>query len=460
MPSKNSFLQKAKQKTFNKKHQKTIAFNIGKYDVSVSNGKKQYADLEAVKRYAKNVKWQAIENLADYLEEFERNFTKKGGKVIWAKTAQEATEAVLQIATERNAKLVVKAKSMVTEEIALNEALKQHNIETLETDLGEYIVQLAGEKPYHIVTPAMHKSKEDIAELFHEKLQTPLEATPEQLTLAARKKLRSAFLKADIGITGANFLVADIGGIALTENEGNIRIVSTYPKVHIAIAGIEKVLPSLDNLAHFWPLLATYGTGQNMTTYNTIVSGAKQKGEIDGPEEMYVILLDNGRSKMLADKKRREALYCIRCGACLNACPVYHHVGGHAYESAYAGPIGAVVSPHLHQQQHYKHLSHASSLCGKCTEVCPMNISLHELLLENRQFFHSESALTKAERNEQLMWRFWEKAMLNRSFMNFGGRRLRQWIFKKMFADTWGEHRELLKFPKKSFNELWKAGKV
>ena len=220
---------------------------------------------------------------------------------------------------------------MVTEEIHLNEFLEKNNIESVETDLGEYIQQLDGEPPYHIVTPAMHKSKEDVAKLFAEKLGTDPNLTPEQLTLVARQNLREKYTQAEIGITGANFIIADIGAIAVTENEGNARLSCAWPKTHIVITGIEKVIPSLTDLALFWPLLATYGTGQKITVYNTIVTGPKQPGETDGPEEMYVILLDNGRTNILANEKTRESLYCIRCGACLNACPVYKNIGGHTY---------------------------------------------------------------------------------------------------------------------------------
>src|SRR5690606_37955170 len=250
-----------------------------------------------------------------------------------------ARQKILNIIRKANAKTVIKGKSMTTEEIHLNEFLHEHHIEAVESDLGEYIVQLLGQKPYHIVTPAMHLSKEDIAQLFHEKFGTDINATPEQLTLKARELLREKHTTADIGITGANFMIADTGSIATTEYEGNIRLSTSFPKIHIAIAGIEKLIPSMNYLDLFWPLLATHGTGQNLTVYNSIISGPRQEGETDGPEEMYVILLDNGRSTLLAQKEQREGLYCIRCGACLNACPIYKNVGGHTYETTYSGPI-------------------------------------------------------------------------------------------------------------------------
>ncbi|CAF1436145.1 unnamed protein product [Adineta steineri] len=297
------------------------------------------------------------------LQQFENNISARGAKVIWAETAEDALNEIGKICKEKNCKTLVKSKSMVTEEIHLNKYLQQQGIESIETDLGEYIQQLDDEPPYHIVTPAMHKSKEDIAKLFVEKLGTPAGLSPQQLTLVAREKLRKKYVEAEVGITGANFLIADTGSISVTENEGNGRLSSAFPKTHIVIAGIEKMIPSLKDLSLFLPLLATFGTGQQLTVYNTIISGPKQTNEVDGPEEMYVILLDNGRTTLLENPKTREALYCIRCGACLNACPVYKNIGGHSYETTYSGPIGSVITPHLKNLKEYKHLSYASSLC-------------------------------------------------------------------------------------------------
>src|SRR6476659_7549916 len=294
---------------------------------------------------------------------------------------------------------------MVTEEIHLNEFLEKNNITSVETDLGEYIQQLDNEPPYHIVTPAMHKSKEDVAKLFAEKLGTDPALTPEQLTLVARQVLRDKYMQAEIGITGANFIIADVRAIAVTENEGNARLSCAMPKTHIVVAAIEKVIPSLNDLALFWPLLATFGTGQKITVYNTLISGPRQPGEPDGPEEMYVILLDNGRTNLLANEKAREALYCIRCGACLNACPVYKNIGGHSYETTYSGPIGSVITPHLRDMGEWKHLSYASSLCGNCTEVCAVKINLHELLLENR---HEAVVGGKVSWQEKVAWKMWK----------------------------------------------------
>src|SRR5580692_1034275 len=379
-----NFIAKSTVKAGDMDHRQKINFNIGKYNAVVPQGKQQFGDLHLARERAKNIKWKAISSLDTQLEEFETLFTKRGGRVIWAEDTATALAEILAICKEKACRTIVKSKSMVTEEIKLNDFLEKNGIESVETDLGEYIQQLDGEPPYHIVTPAMHKSKEDVAKLFYEKLNTKPGLSPEELTLVAREKLRRKYVQAEIGVTGANFIISDIGGIAVTENEGNARLSASFPKTHIVIAGIEKVIPSITDLGLFWPLLSTYGTGQKITVYNTIVTGPKQENETDGPEEMILILIDNGRTNILANAKARESLYCIRCGACLNACPIYKNIGGHSYGTTYSGPIGSVITPHLKDMGEWKHLSYASSLCGNCTEVCSVKINLHELLLDNR----------------------------------------------------------------------------
>ncbi len=447
----SSFIAKSTIKAADIEHRRKINFNIGRYNAVVPQGKQQFANVMSAREHAKNTKWRAIENLDAYLELFEKQITARGAKVLWAETAEQALEQVGQICEEKNCKTLVKSKSMVTEEIHLNAYLESKGIDSVETDLGEYIQQLDGEAPYHIVTPAMHKSKEDVAKLFAEKLGTPSHLSPTELTLVARQKLREKYIQAEVGVTGANFIVADIGGIAITENEGNARLSCSMPQTHIVIVGIEKVIPSMNDLAMFWPLLSTFGTGQKVTVYNTIVTGPKQPNEVDGPEEMYVILLDNGRTNLLQNTKAREALYCIRCGACLNACPVYKNIGGHAYETTYSGPIGSVITPHLRGMTDYKHLSNASSLCGNCTEVCPVRINLHELLLENRHEAVVEGNSGIAER---IAWKVWKTASLNRKMMNQGSGVLKNWVVNKVFKG-WTTHRSDLDFSPKTFNQIW-----
>ncbi|MES2650764.1 MAG: LutB/LldF family L-lactate oxidation iron-sulfur protein [Bacteroidota bacterium] len=450
------FLVKADEKAFDMPHRKTINHNIGKYNAAVERGLSKFENLEASKKKAHVTKWRVMENLDKFLPEFEANFIKRGGKVIWANDVEEAQREILNIIQKRNGKTVIKSKSMTTEEIHLNEFLEKHDIESLESDLGEYIVQLLGQKPYHIVTPAMHLSKEEIAQLFHEKFGTPVDATPQQLTQKARELLRQKYLDADIGISGGNFLIADTGSIALTENEGNARLCTTFPKVHIAIVGIEKIIPSIADLDLFWPLLASHGTGQNLTVYNTILSGPRQANETDGPEEMYVILLDNGRTNLLAQKDQRQALYCIRCGACLNACPVYKNIGGHTYNTTYSGPIGSIITPHFKGMQEFKHLSYASSLCGKCSEVCPVKIDIHKMLLLNRRDAASGNENTKME---GIGWSLWKKGMQKRSLMDFFGGKTKNFFLKKFFKKSWGKYRSMPEIAPKSFAKQWEEGK-
>ena len=452
---KQAFLSKSEIKAMDAEHKRKLSFNIGKYNEVVVKGKKQFANLHYAREKAKNIKWKTIENLDKYLIQFEQNFTKNGGKVIWAQNAEEANQAVLEICKQHGASQVVKSKSMVTEEIHLNAFLEKHQIESVETDLGEYIQQLDGETPYHIVTPAMHKSKEDCARVFHEKLGTEPNLTPNEITLVARNNLRVKYTSAGVGVTGGNFLLADVGAVCVTENEGHGRLTTAFPKVHVAIVGIEKMIPSIDDLNLFWPLLATYGTGQNVTVYNSIFTGPKKAHEVDGPEAMYVILLDNGRTNLMKDPNVRESMYCIRCGSCLNACPVYKNIGGHTYGATYSGPIGSVITPHLKDFEEFKHLSYASTLCGNCTEVCPLKINIHGMLHYNRTL-----AVKKHDTDfsENTAWKMWKLAMTNRSMVDLAGAGMKTKIVSILFKNSWGKRRDSLSFHK-SFRDMWKEKK-
>ncbi len=449
----NSFLKASEKVAFDEIHRDKIKFNIGRYDQAVSVGKSNYSNLDVARNRAGFFKYKVINELDRYLIEFEANFIANGGKIIWAEDSEEALAEILSITKSHDIKSVVKSKSMTTEEIEINGALEKNGIDVVETDLGEFIVQQAGQKPYHIVTPAMHMSKEDVALLYNEKFNTPDNLSPEELTLYTRKLLREKFTNADLGITGANFLISDIGAIALTENEGNAMLTMSFPKVHIAIAGIEKIIPKLEDLDLYWPLLASHGTGQPMTVYNSIISGPRKNGEKDGPESMYLVLLDNGRVNLLKEEKQRQALSCIRCGACLNACPVYKNIGGHTYDTTYSGPIVSVITPYLKSEKKYKHLSFASSLCGNCSTVCPVKIPLHELLLVNRNHAVKNGYHTFFEKQSI---KFSSKALGSRKLLDMLSGNTKNSLLKKAITKSWGPRRDLPEIAPKSFNQLWK----
>jgi L-lactate dehydrogenase complex protein LldF len=379
------FLKKARVMASDLRHRKIIRAALGNYEIARDQRKASFQDWQGARRLAAETKWQAINHLGKHLEEFASKIEARGTRVHWASTGAQARELVLQIVREKQAASVIKSKAMTSEEIHLNDALEHAGLKVVESDLGELIVQLRKESPYHIVFPSMHLTRGEISELFQRELGSAPTNDPEELTMIARRVLRQKYLTADIGITGANFAIAETGMISITENEGNARLTAALPKTMITLIGIEKILPKLEDLALFLPMLATMGTGQALTCYNTLYGGPRQPGETDGPQEWHVVLLDNRRTELLADAEQRDALHCIRCGACLNVCPIFRNVGGHTYGTTYSGPIGSVITPHLRGLQDWKHLSSASSLCGACTETCPVKIDLHHHLLHNRR---------------------------------------------------------------------------
>lgn len=358
----------------------TTAF-VGKRKVAVS----ALENFEDLRDYCGAVKAHTLEYLDFYLEQLINKVESRGGTVHFAADGAEANRIITELAKANDVKTVVKSKSMITEEIHLNDALEAAGVEPIETDLGEYILQIDGDFPSHIIGPAIHKTKEQITELFHTKLGTPENATIPELTAAARQVLRQGFLEADMGISGVNFAVAETGTVVLVENEGNIRFTTSLPKTHVAIMGLEKIIPRLKDLPAFLSVLPRSATGQKASSYVSVLSGAKRAGDPDGPEAFHLLIVDNGRSAVLADPKLREALRCIRCGACLNACPVYQNLGGHAYGWVYSGPIGAILNPGLLGLETTTHLPQASSLCGACGEVCPVKIPIPDLLIEHRR---------------------------------------------------------------------------
>ncbi|HEY4106179.1 MAG TPA: LutB/LldF family L-lactate oxidation iron-sulfur protein [Polyangiaceae bacterium] len=410
------------------------------------------------------VRSHVIQNLDYYLAQFSTNFAELGGHVHFAADAAEAREIVLGIAERAQAKLVVKSKSMVSEEIEINHRLEREGIECVETDLGEWIIQLAHETPSHLIIPAIHKNRQQVKALFEEAGARGLSTETPVLAGFARRRLREHFLAADVGISGCNFAIAETGSVALFTNEGNGRMVTTLPKTHIVIMGMERILPTLADLELFANLLPRSATGQKLTTYLNLVTGPRRTAETDGPRELHVVILDNGRSRQLGDPEFREVLNCIRCGACLNVCPVYRQIGGHAYGSVYSGPIGAVLTPLLSPNDETRELANASSLCGACFEACPVKIPLHDMLVHQRRrnVEHAQSAVERGAfaafalifsgaRRFAFLARLGR--ILDRIVRRFSGS---AWLEKLPVLREWARHRPLPAPAARSFRERFR----
>ena len=432
---------------------------------------------ERWRQEARDIKVHTIEHLDYYLDLLHTNVTAAGGQLHFAKDADQANEIVAHIARTRNVKVATKSKSMVSEELGLNPVLEAVGVDVYETDLGEYIIQLADETPSHLVAPALHKSKEDVAELFTEKLGIPYDEDIYHMAATARTVLRDKFMEADLGISGANFVVAETGTLVIITNEGNGRLCTSAPRIHVGITGMEKVIPSLQDLAVFLRLLPRSATGQRITSYVSMITGPRRSDDEDGPEEFHLVLVDNGRSKMLADPALREALYCIRCGACLNICPVYQRVGGHAYGWVYPGPIGAVVSPMLVGLPQAKELPQASSLCGACREACPIKIDIPRMLLDLRKKTAEspDDRLRSAPESERITAKLYARLMSSPGLLSVAvgcGRILQslgrvlpfspltkdgKWIRKAPLPllSKWTRSRDLPTLPKQTFHEIW-----
>ncbi|HEX8371378.1 MAG TPA: LutB/LldF family L-lactate oxidation iron-sulfur protein [Chthoniobacterales bacterium] len=445
-------------------HRQRIQSALKKYEIARDDKKARFQDWQSARQAAAETKWEAVNHLDKYLVQFAEKAEARGTKVHWTSTAEQARQIILGIVHEKKARRIIKSKVMTGEEIHLNAALEKAGYDVVESDLGEYIVQLRHEAPYHFVFPAMHLSRGEISDLFEKELGSAPTDSPEELTMIARRVMRDQYLAADIGISGANFAVAETGMISITENEGNARLTCALPKVHIALMGIEKVLPRFEDLALFLPMLGTAGAGQAVTCYNSMYAGPRQPGETDGPEEMHVVLLDNKRTHLLADIEQRDALHCIRCGACLNVCPIYKNVGGHTYGTTYQGPIGSVITPHLRGIQEWKHLSSASSLCGACTEACPVKINLHHHLLHNRR----NAIAQKPVWWEQIIFRLTSLLFNHPALYRFAawGGRIGQ-IFHPLIqgsvldpARAWTKTRELPPVAEQTFKEYWRSRRM
>jgi L-lactate dehydrogenase complex protein LldF len=421
-----------------------------------------FPEGEALRDRARAIKEATLQRLDTYLEQLADNVEALGGHVHWADTGADARDIVLGLCRDKGVRMAVKSKSMATEEIALNEALERAGVTPVETDLGEYIIQLAHEKPSHIIAPAIHKTKGQVAELISRVARAPLAADPEVLTAAARVQLREKFLQADMGITGANFAVADTGTVVLVTNEGNGRMVTSLPRIHVAVMGIDKVIPSMTDLAVFLAILARSATGQKLSVYTTLVRGPRRPTELEGPDEFHLILMDNGRSRQIAGTLR-EALYCLRCGACLNVCPVYRQIGGHAYGHTYPGPIGILLTAMLNGTESVKDLAHASSLCGACKDVCPVRIDIPRMLIELREHLDREKIAPAPER---LVFRAFRRILMSPAA--FAGAARIGRALQKPFAASgrlarlplvfgkWTATRDLPPIAARTFRERWK----
>ena len=424
---------------------------------------------EQMRERASAIKAHTLEHLDYYLELVDRSVTRNGGHVHFAADADEAARIVLDIAKQAEAKQVIKSKSMVSEEMELNRRFEEAGVEPVETDLGEYIIQLAGETPFHIIAPAMHKSRQEVSALFQQWLKTAPTNEIKQLCAIARDALREKFRTADMGVSGANFVVAETGTVVLVTNEGNGRMTTSLPRVHVAISGIEKVVPAIEDVALFLRLLPRSATGQRITSYNSFAGGPRAPSDEDGPDEFHLVLVDNGRLNLLRDPEFREALKCIRCGACLNTCPVYRKIGGHAYGWVYSGPIGAVITPVLTGVKGAKDLPYASTLCGACRDVCPVKIDLPKLLLRLRQ--HEVEGDPGSERSstwlERMLMGRWSNAVKTREAMERSARlgRLLQRPVKRggrirrlpvPVLSGWSQGRDFPPLARKSFAQVWR----
>ncbi|HEU5071727.1 MAG TPA: LutB/LldF family L-lactate oxidation iron-sulfur protein [Verrucomicrobiae bacterium] len=460
----NAFKQSATQYCHDLDHRQRIRKALTGYEAKRDENKGRFQSWEEARQAAAEIKYEVINHLDQYLEQFVSNLEQRGVKVHWAGDAQEARELIVQIAREHNVWRIIKSKSMTAEEIHLNEALEKNGFNVFESDLGEFIVQLRQEPPYHLVFPSMHLTRHQISETFTEKLGAERVTEPEELTMIARRIMRQRFCQADMGISGVNFGVAETGMISITENEGNARLTTSLPRIHVALMGIEKMLRRMEDLALFLPMLATAGAGQPLTGYNTLYGAAKLPGEPDGPEQFHLVLLDNGRTGVLADAEQRDSLHCIRCGACLNVCPIFRNVGGHSYGTVYGGPIGSVITPNLRGLQDWKHLSFASSLCGACTAACPVKIDLAHHLLQNRR----NAVQQNPSFFENLLWNGFsfvmQKPGLYRTSAKLAG------LFQPLHglvkgsaldpARGWTQSRETPKIAKQTFTDWWRANRA
>ena len=435
------------------RHKEILGYNLDNYRAAYERVITKYYDLNNSKKKAHLLKWKAIDNIERYLLDFESNFTRNGGRVIWANTAEGALAEIDKIVSARQVQSVVKSHAMILEEIGLQNYLVRQGIEPIETDLGKYITLLEKTSPSHVINPAVHLGFEEIAELFHQHHQTAKESSPKDILKTIRTLVRKDLQNCSVAISGANYLTADTGSVVIAENEGNNRVAVAFAHTHIVLAGIDKILPSINDLDLFLPFSASHDHGQNMNAWNTILSGPRKATETDGPEDMVVILIDNGRTNLLAQKEQRQGLYWMECGASTNACTLYRDIGGHAYQTTYSGPMGAVFTPYLtNNMGGYKYLSHASSFSKANSIPNPLHIDIQRLLLLNRREYAEQNT---ADDSNRKLWRWYTRFIKNRRLLDFFGTGVKNALLSLFLKKHWGKKRHFPKIVEKSFAKQW-----
>jgi L-lactate dehydrogenase complex protein LldF len=452
MSFQEKFLTELKTKIADKDFRQRSSAMLDAMEINRVRGIGEFSNLLLAKQRAAYTKWKVTENLDKYLVDFEGSVIRRGGKVVWAYDAQNALTEIDQIIKRTGARKIVKSKSELSNEIGLLKHLRSKSNAVVETDIGDYILDLLNEKSFQSTLPALSINKAEMGKVLNQKIRSSLEADDQEIISDIRAELRNEFYEADIGITGANFLIADSGSIGISENQGNSRLSFAFVKTQIVLASIDQILPTINDLELFFPLSSTFSTGQQLNTYNTI-TGPSYREDTEGPSEFIVILVDNGRSNVLSTQDQRQALHCIKCNACDNVCPVFKVVGGEGnFQSYKGGPIGLVMAPIQQGFEDFNYLSNASTFCGNCTQVCPVNIDIHNHILRNR---HDNVLQGFEKTGEKLAWYTWKKFMLNRKNLNRPAG-IKNFTLRQFFKSDWSEEREFPKIAEKSFNQMWR----
>lgn len=450
-----TFRKTMEEKASDLRHKEILGYNLDNYQAAFERAKAKYFDLNNSKKKAHLIKWKAIDNIERYLLDFESNFIRRGGRVIWANTAEEALEEIDKIISTRQIRSVVKSHAMILEEIDLHRYLTRQGIEPIETDPGRYITLLEKTRPSHPIQAAAHMGFEEVVDLFHQHHQLPKESSPKDILKKTRELLRPEIKQSTVAISDASYLTADTGSVVISENEGHNRLSTAFAKTHIILAGIDKILPSINDLDLFLPLAASHDHGQDMNTFNTIINGPRKETETDGPEDMVVILVDNGRTNLLAQKEQRQGLYWMECGASTNNCALYRNIGGHTYQTTYPGPMGALFTPYLTNDiDGFRYLSHASSFSKKNSIPSPLYIDIPRLLLLNREEYIQHNKVSDRGRK---IWNWYSRLAKSRKLLDFFGVTVKNFLLALFLKKQWGKRRTFPKVTEKSFAKQWQA---